>query len=114
MTDLKQPQTSASVSTSNSASTSQNSEHHEHIDQINWLRRSVRDAAARQLTGPRRTNIAQLEPDVRHVFLPADRASVRERAEMEKQVRAEGIAAGRFRVSNSPYGSGVHTIRCEI
>ena len=83
------------------------SEHMARADRVKaqYADRFVEELPGNQM-GPQAPEIAQLEPDSRPVYTPAYRASPREIAEMEKQVY-EGIAAGRIRVSNSPYGSGV-------
>jgi RNase H-like domain found in reverse transcriptase/Reverse transcriptase (RNA-dependent DNA polymerase)/Integrase zinc binding domain/Chromo (CHRromatin Organisation MOdifier) domain/Aspartyl protease len=83
------------------------SEHQARIDQI---KREFADRFVTELppdqAGPQAPEMAQTEPDSRPPFTPAYRASPRELAEMRKQT-FEGIAAGRIRVSDSPYGSGV-------
>jgi hypothetical protein len=74
------------------------------------IRRRFKDRFVDELPpnqkGPQAPPIAELEPDARPVFTPAYRASPREIEEMKKQT-FEGIAAGRVRVSDSQWGSGV-------
>ena len=82
----------------------------QHQARIDRIRRDFADRFVTELpphqAGPQAPELAQLEPDSRPPFTPAYRASPREIAEMKTQV-FEGIAAGRIRVSDSPYGSGV-------
>jgi RNase H-like domain found in reverse transcriptase/Reverse transcriptase (RNA-dependent DNA polymerase)/Integrase zinc binding domain/Chromo (CHRromatin Organisation MOdifier) domain/Integrase core domain/Aspartyl protease/Eukaryotic translation initiation factor 3 subunit G len=82
----------------------------EYQDRIDLIKREFADRFVTELppnqAGPQAPEMAQTEPDSRPPFTPAYRASPRELAEMRKQT-FEGIAAGRVRVSDSPYGSGV-------
>ena len=82
-------------------------EHHARIDHIKreFADRFVTELPPNQ-AGPQAPEMVQTEPDSRPPYTPAYRASPRELAEMKKQT-FEGIAAGRIRVSDSPYGSGV-------
>ena len=79
-----------------------------HVQKIRteYADRFVADLPPHQ-KGPVAPEIAQLNPDAtKPPYTPAYRASPREIEEMKKQVQ-DGMAAGRIRVSNSPYGSGV-------
>ena len=78
-----------------------------HIDRIRaeFADRFVTDLPPNQ-HGPQAPELAELEPGAKPTYTPSYRASPREIEEMKRQVE-EGMAAGRIRVSNSPYGSGV-------
>ena len=82
----------------------------EHQARIDHIKREFADRFVTELppnqAGPQAPEMVQTEPDSRPPYTPAYRASPRELAEMKKQT-FEGIAAGRIRVSDSPYGSGV-------
>jgi hypothetical protein len=99
--------TTEAVNTNPDGTAAPPSEHQARIDQIKreFADRFVTELPPNQ-AGPQAPEMAQTEPDSRPPFTPAYRASPRELAEMRKQT-FEGIAAGRVRVSDSPYGSGV-------
>jgi predicted aspartyl protease len=81
-----------------------------HQDRISRLKAKFRDRFVDELPagqkGPQAPVMITQEPGTQPVYTPPYRASPREIAEMRTQV-SEGMAAGRIRVSNSPYGSSV-------